>query len=405
MDSTSTLEELIQAASLNNPGLKAAYHQWQGALAQVALAGALPDPRLSYGYFIRQVETRVGPQRQRLGISQMFPGFGKRRLKSTAAGQEALAAQAAFEAKRQTLIFEVKSAWWEYAYLIRAAGIVGENIALLGNVAAVLQSTYRTGNTAYTELIKVQIEQEKLTDRLRDLQEMQRPARARLNAALNRPPQGGLPRPALPAPEEQTTPDSVLHRQLQERNPDLLAANFRIEKAQTSLSLARKSSLPDLTLGMDFIDTGEALNPATAESGKDPVMATVSINIPLWFGKNRAAVDLARAQVQAAGAQHRFRENSLATRLEKVLFETREANRRIVLYRDNLIPRTQQALSVVRSAFQAGEAGFVEMVDLQRSLLEFQLTLARETVTLSQKQAELDLLTGNTPAWESENHE
>ena len=28
---------------------------------------------LMYGYFLRSVETRVGPQRHRLGISQSFP--------------------------------------------------------------------------------------------------------------------------------------------------------------------------------------------------------------------------------------------------------------------------------------------------------------------------------------------
>jgi hypothetical protein len=73
-----TLQEYLRQAARNNAGLKAAFEEWKAALEAVPQAKALPDPRFSYGYFIDEVETRVGPQKHRLGIMQVFPGLHDR---------------------------------------------------------------------------------------------------------------------------------------------------------------------------------------------------------------------------------------------------------------------------------------------------------------------------------------
>jgi len=72
-----TVQDYLRYAALNNAGLKAAFEQWRVAIEQIPQAEALPDPKFTYGYFIREVETRVGPQRQKFGIMQVFPWFGK----------------------------------------------------------------------------------------------------------------------------------------------------------------------------------------------------------------------------------------------------------------------------------------------------------------------------------------
>ncbi len=72
-----TLPDYLRYVSLNNAELKAKFDQWKAALEQIPQAKALDDPRFTYSYFIEEVETRVGPQRQKFGIMQVFPWFGK----------------------------------------------------------------------------------------------------------------------------------------------------------------------------------------------------------------------------------------------------------------------------------------------------------------------------------------
>ena len=79
----SPLDEYLVQAAENNPGLKAKFAAYQAALEQVPQIGSLPDPQVMFGYFIRPMETRVGPQRARISASQMFPWFGTLGFKKT----------------------------------------------------------------------------------------------------------------------------------------------------------------------------------------------------------------------------------------------------------------------------------------------------------------------------------
>ena len=57
----SLLDDYLAYGALNNPELEAAFNRWKAALEAVPQARSLPDPKFNYGYFIREVETRVGP--------------------------------------------------------------------------------------------------------------------------------------------------------------------------------------------------------------------------------------------------------------------------------------------------------------------------------------------------------
>ena len=85
LNEASGLNDYLAYAALNNPQLESAFNRWKAALEMVTPARTLPDPRFSYGYYIQEVETRVGPQEDSLGISQTFPWFGKLKLQGQAA--------------------------------------------------------------------------------------------------------------------------------------------------------------------------------------------------------------------------------------------------------------------------------------------------------------------------------
>ena len=57
------LPTLIRLAVERNPQLKAARARWQATIEKYPQVTTLPDPMFMYGYFLRSVETRVGPQR------------------------------------------------------------------------------------------------------------------------------------------------------------------------------------------------------------------------------------------------------------------------------------------------------------------------------------------------------
>lgn len=389
------LPDLLAYAALNNAALKTAYYQWQGEVSKIARAKALPNPNISFAWFIKEVETRVGPQQQRIGFSQMVPWFGKLKLQGEVAARSAEAAQWQFESQKLTLYYDVKAAAYEYAFLRRAAEVVAQNEELLSFLEAVVRTKYRSGRAPHSSLIKIQVELDKLKDRRQNLLDMIRPQQARLNAALHRPAAAPLPE-TFDIPESYpAVNDSTWIIALRQKNPELLAADQRINAAAAGKKLARKTNRPEFMIGVDYIFTGEALNPQAPESGKDPLVAMLGMNLPLWPGKNRANIEVAEANYQVALNRREASEDMLAARLEMALYRLREARRKIALYGESLIPRSTQAFNVSRSAFEAGEVDFLELIDAQRTLLEFEILLEREKTNFQQRLAELEMLTGS----------
>ena len=79
----SELDSLLNWSAKNHPKLKAAFKSYEASLEQMHGAGYLPDPILTFGYFISSPETRVGPQRGSVGIEQMFPWRGTLKAKNS----------------------------------------------------------------------------------------------------------------------------------------------------------------------------------------------------------------------------------------------------------------------------------------------------------------------------------
>ena len=130
------------------------------------------------------------------------------------------------------------------------------------------------------------------------------------------------------------------------------------------------------------------------ESGKDPWGLSVSMNLPIWFGKNKAKKNEARARYRAATERYAETENQLTSLVELKLFEYDDALRKVQLYRDGLVPKAEQSLNAFYTAYQAGEADFLSVLDAQRQLLEFQLQYERSLTNLAKGKAELEVLTG-----------
>ena len=393
LNDVSTLSDYLAYAALKNPGLEAAYNRWQAALQVVPQVKTLPNPKLSYAVFVREVETRVGPQEQKLGLSQNFPWFGKLRLRGDVAAEAANGAYQQYESRKLRLFYEVKNAYYEYYYLDRAIAITDDNIELLKYLENVAQAKARAG-APLSGVIQAQVELGKLDDRFRSLNDFRGPIVARLNAVLNRPFDAPLPWPRTAPFQDVTLSEGQLFAWLRELSPELKTLDHAIAKEEKAIELAKKDFYPDFTLGVDYVDTGGALNPMTPGSGRDPVTASFAINLPIWRGKYKAEVEEAEQRRLAALNSRQDRENRLEIDLKMALYRYNDARRKIDLFRDTLTPEAEQALNITEEAYRAGKVDFLSLIDAQRLLLEFQLSFERALANREQRLAEIEMLTG-----------
>ncbi len=373
----STLQDYLIYAAKNSPGLKAAFNMWKAELEKVAQVKSLPDPKFNFAYFVKEVETKVGPQQFKVGLMQKIPWFGKLKLKGEKALKKAEALQQNFERKKLALFLKIKNIFYDYYYISKSIKIIRENISLIEAVEKQISSMYSTGRASYSNIIRIQVAIDKLKDRKKSLIDRLPSLRVALNAAMNRP-------IGKEIYVENKINDLILHlnsseliRILKKNSPDLKVLDNLIESAEAGVKLSRKNYFPDITLGLDLINTGDSLMSDVVDNGKNPFLIKMSINLPIRFKKIKAAIRESRLRLETSQYVRKEKENRLVSALESALFNFNDSGRVFKLYRDSLIPKAEQAFEVTRTAFSTGKSKFIDFIDTQRTLLEFELLLEK----------------------------
>jgi len=391
------LAEYAQRLLASDPHIDAARARWQAELHKVTLAKGLPDPAVNFGYFIETIETAVGPQQYKLGLKQVVPWPGKLLLGGQIQSQKAAAAYFAYQAEVQGRLLALHRLYFEAYLLERRIALTQQHLQLLRQWEAVMLTRYRSARARHMQLMKVQIESLKLQEDLATLKARRRPMRTAFGALLNAPQLVTMHFPdSLHWPPE--APDTASLKRRIKKNSPVLARMGAVEAAaMASIKRAQLNYLPDLGVGIDRIFTGEKYTAAgdpVPESGKDPWMLSVSLSFPLWFGKQKAGVDAARAVAVAAERDAKQRENALIVELEQLLFQQADTRRKRKWYGEVLIPKGREALSASEAAYASGEADFMNIIDAQRRLLQFSLAYEEAAVRGLQTQAALEALTG-----------
>jgi outer membrane protein TolC len=394
IDEGTSLGALLLHAQRANPELRAAFERWRAALARVPQAGALPEPRLSFAAYLAEVETRVGAMQGRIGLTQPLPWFGELGLKADAAFDAAESAREEVEAVRVEVVAAVLDAWYEAIWLERAIEIATAHRELLVNWEEVGRSRFASGIGSHADVIRSQVELGDLENRLLSLRDLRRPLRARLNAALDRPLDAPLPTAAGPLPTPPELDEARLAAGLAKTSPKLRALDQRIEAAGQGVRLAKKAFYPDFSVGADYTFIDEAKGSGVSGSGDDAFALSLGLELPLWRSRYRAGAREAEALEKAARLDYDAAANRLGLALETALYRFRDGHRRVGLLRDTLIPKGEEAVASLDASYRAGDAGFLDLVDAERALLEFQLQAVRAETDRAQAVAEIERITG-----------
>jgi len=392
-----SLVDYQKFALSHNPQIRAAYAQWQAAVKTIAVVRGLPDPKINFGYFIQNIETAVGPQEWKIGIMQMIPWLGKLRVQGDI---QALKAEAAFQKLQNAIedvLFRLRITYYDFYYLERAIDITRQNMDLVKNWENVILSKYKTGTARHANLIKTQIEVIKLKDDLETLLTRRRPLLAKFRALLNLSDLDRIHVPDSLAYHAVTYTKEDVTSIVLETNPDLKQLLSMQQAAGKTVTRAKLNYLPDFTIGVDKIFTGDRWNATgqmVPESGKDPLVVMGSLSIPVWFYKQSAGVGAAKNLERKAEAVTKNKENMLQAELEAIWFELDDAVRKVVLYKDLLIPKSLESLRSSEKAYIGDEADFLNLIDAQRRYLQFMLASERALVNHYKVRARLEALAG-----------
>ncbi|OIP65996.1 MAG: hypothetical protein AUK30_03395 [Nitrospirae bacterium CG2_30_70_394] len=390
------LDELIAIALRDNPQIQAARQAASAAAAVPAQASSFDDPQAGVAWYLSEVETRVGPQEQRLFLSQKLPFWGKRGLRGAHAGGLARAAGATVRDVALAVVTEVKERYYDLVYVEESIRITEADRALVKDIVAAALAHYGAGHGQQRDVLRAQVALSRDTDRLLTLRAQRATLTAILNELLARDKQTPIDGVALPAALPVVETMDGLRDEMVATRPRLAALTRRIEAARAVVDLARKQYYPDLTARFDYTLTSEGPLPV-ADNGTDSYWATLSINLPIWRKRLDAGVSEARARLAEAEAVYRDELERAERELADLRFRLTTSLEQVALFDTGLVPQAEQALRATMDGYRTGQAEFLNLLDAERDWLDLKLAAFRAKADLFQEQARLDQAVGRLP--------
>ena len=371
-----------------NPELREYRSRYQSALQVVRQVGVLPDPELGIAYDLNPMDAGSVTGRFSVSAMQMFPWYGT--LSSRQDQMRASAGVTRYQMNNRQLALwrDLQSVWLDLAGIALAVDVIGETLELVADLERQVQIRYEGARAGQADLLRIQMEQERIRTRISTFEDRKKPLIARFNSYLNRDTGAGVTLPGELANRPLPAKEGALRERMLAVRPEFDELNARRQMIREDEIQTRLAGRPQFGLGLEVM--GRDFGPMSANPGmKESFIGMATIRLPIYRSQYHARREQSVRDMESIAFRHESTENQLVTELEEVLEAWRDSERTLRLLRDELIPRANQALDILREGYASGTVRFDEVLGLQRELLD--LELERIDALVAQNQAAIRL--------------
>lgn len=452
--SADSLYYYLTLAARQNPAVLQKFSEYNAALQKVPQVGALPDPELTVGVFVKPMELVMGNQVADLKLMQMFPWFGT--LKS-AKDEMSLMAKAKYESFREARLqvyYDVQAAWNELYMLKKNLEISDKNLQILNIIEQLAIVRFRTpatggGTSSNTQpagrsniqgvqntnqqssgmtgmqggqaganrpgqissggsmqgnamggsgeglglvdLYRIQIEIGNLKNDTALLRDRERSMMAKFNSYLDRPSMFPVTVADTLKADTLNLPLAAVNDSMLTNNPMLKMLTYEKQSAEAKKKMVTRMGYPMVGLGVDYSVISK-LNVANFPmNGKDMIMPMVSATIPIYRKKYRAMQNEADLIAQSTGQNYTATANNLQADYYQAVEQFRDANRRISLYSGQYL-LAKKSLDIKLASFSAGSSNLTDVLIIRQQTLDYELSKAKAVIDCNTSIARLKQL-------------
>lgn len=387
-----SLSESERLAILEEPGLTSQLQRMWAFKEQSVAARQLPDPLLIFGLQNVPADNFTLDQelntQTRLGLRQMFPRGQSRRIRQdiALASAEEMASNSA--ARFLWVKREVRTAWLDVAYWETARLIVEQDRPLFGQLRDVTASLYETGRKDLQDVVRSELELQRLEDRLTLIGERVDRSRAALARWVGSDESrgalvGGLPGwsihldAGMPDPERTTR--LIEH-------PLIQAMDRRVDRQRRVVELAEQNYKPNWMVDVVYGDR-QASRP-DGSGVPDVWSAWVTIDLPLFTSKRQDRTLQSAQRLEQASVDDRLeRLRALLSVLEGELRRWSRLQERKELFVDLILPQAAEQAEAALLSYESDTGDFSEVMrarifDLD-ARLDYELVVSEQLKSLA----------------------
>lgn len=378
-----SLEQAWQRAEVANPSLQAAQAALSAAQGQVRDASAplWNNPSISGDVFRRQIPDPAQAVTTRdwsVGIAQTFETAGQQGYRRTIANENLTATREDIRNARRELRLVVAQRFFRVLGLQSRIAMERQALVLVEGAAEAVQKRFAAGEDTRLDTNLAQVEAERARNQVLLLQEQLVQARADLAALLQLSPAA--------LPEVTGTLDTPLPRYFLNdllaslgRRADLQAAAHRLEEARSLLRLERAAVAPDVTVGLSYGREGSTF--------RDDTLLGVNVSLPIpLFRRNATGIGRAQTELTQREISARALNRDARAQIRTLWHQWESLIARVERLQRSVLPKLEENQRLSRIAYREGEIGLLQLLLVNRQVLDSRRDLleARTELRLTQ---------------------
>ena len=358
------ISELSAEAETNNASLWAARSQIEAVEWNARSIPRWRDPEVMVGGMAADRMMREEDGDIFYGVEQMLPIFGKEKAARSAAQAEVPVAEAELDLRFQTLRKSIAQTLYQAALADELLALAQEDVLWIEALEKTVEQRYEAGRATQTEWLTVQNQRTKAAQLLNVARNDREVAYATLNRLLNRNLHSTWLAHRLPELFPPIYYSEKLLAYAMKFEPKLKRMAKEKESAEAMAALTRKERLPDLGVGVEashYSRTGEGRSASVL----------LKMNLP-WVNRDKYNAAIRRDEARVRELEYEIEDELYAVQVDvhHMISMIDNARREALVYRDEIIPRSERALASARASWEGGRDAFRDVLESRRMLLE-----------------------------------
>ena len=392
-----SLNDLIDEALKNSPYVEVFEKNKDALWERPSQVKAWDDPKVTLGVTNLPTDdfdfNKQDMTQKTVSVMQNIPFPGISTLKEKAAVEQAKGAEKELANIEIKTVNAVKKIYYDLYFIYQSIEITDENIDLMKKFVELTQTKYEVGNGLQEDILKSQVELYKLEEKLINLKQKDVSMRADMLRLLNRNDGDKL----QGVPKLEKTVDTVsledLKTEALEKNPLLLQLKHSVAGKEAEYLLAKKSYFPRFSITAAY---GQRDDWKSADRDRPDFMSLLfGIDVPIWFkSKQNKKVVESQLRILQAKAQLQSVNNDISYKLNDLQARIKKDQELVSLYENQIIPEAAQSLDSNMSAYQVGRLDFLNLLNSQMTLLNYEIKFHKVLSDLQKNFADLEVVVG-----------
>jgi len=384
VDKKISLEEALKIAIEKNPQLQSTRDQIDAAIGSLRQSKLYPNPVLELlAEEIPSSELGLNQSQNLVGITQPIITGGKRGLGIQVSEKSKEKNELERDAVLLAVIADTKKAFYKVASDQEGYALAMKVEEIAKGIYESEKARFDAGEVAITNVLRAEVELSKARNLVSNAEGNLQNSIKELQTVMGIPEEtvDGVMGKLLTKPGELSLHELELN--MKSNQPVLKASKKGVEIAETQLTLEKRQAIPDINVSAGY--------KRLSLENVDTVQMGIEIPAP-FFNRNQGNIQKGKALSRKAKSENQSVYNELLFQLKKNFNSYNVERKRVVEFRDKILPRAEESLKLIEKGYKEGEFNYIDLLDAQRTWAETRISYIESLKNLNLLIADIERL-------------